>query len=195
MSLFHFILAVVVGKGAECDVNHRERKESESSNHSNPEETSSDQKIISQEKEDFKVKVNVATDLKELRKRVEGLQHIKRIKELKAKNQLEKKTKKSVKSLDESENSLPRVEQTSVIKTKLTKTKSLPVQDSKDSHNKHQPPPPQRKSSKKKLSKKLTRQTSDNNMALKIENKSRRKTSILDHNNVLLKNSCNKNVI
>ena len=116
---------MVVGKGAESDVNHRERKESESSTHSNPDENSSDQKIISQEKEDFKVKVNVAIEFKELRKKVEGLQRIKRIKEIKAKNQFEKKPKKSVKLLDESENSLPRLEQTSVIKKKLTKTKQL----------------------------------------------------------------------
>ena len=138
----------------------------------------------------FKVKVNVAIEFKELRKKVEGLQRIKRIKEIKAKNQFEKKPKKSVKLLDESENSLPRLEQTSVIKKKLTKTKSLPIPDSKDSQNKHQPPHPLRKSLKNKSSKKLI---SDSNVALKNDNRSRRKTSILGHNNVLLKNNCNKN--
>ena len=146
-------------KDSECEIIvNRERKESESSNHSNPDETfmsRPDSRLSNcSETEDFKVKVNVAIEFKELRKRVEGLQHIKRIREIKAKTELEKKPKKSVKVVDENDNKQSPIEQITVIKTKLKKTRSLSI--SKETHiknpNSHQP----RKTSKRKSSKKLT---------------------------------------
>ena len=82
VTLGTFIAALVREKGSvESDIVNRPRTESESSNHSNPEEMLPDQNILQPEKEDFIVKVNVATELKELRKKVEELQHKKRLKE------------------------------------------------------------------------------------------------------------------
>ena len=152
----------------ESDIVNRPRTESESSNHSNPEEKLPDQNILQPEKEDFIVKVNVATELKELRKKVEELQHKKRLKEIKAKSEFEKKTKKSVKSNVESDNLNLRPEQAPVIKTKLRKTRSLPVPTSKDIHSKQPSVQPQRKTSKKKLSKKLI---VHGNVTLKVDNR------------------------
>ena len=126
------------------------------------------QNILRPEKEDFIVKVNVASELKELRKRVEELQHKKRLKEIKAKNEFERKAKKSVKSFVESDNLSQRPEQASVIKTKLRKARSLPVPTSKDIHSKQPSVQPQRKTSKKKSSKKLI---IDGNVTLKVDNR------------------------
>ena len=152
----------------ESDIVNRPRTESESSNHSNPEEKLSDQNMVQKENEDFIVKVNVASELKELRKRVEELQHKKRLKEIKAKNEFERKAKKSVKSFVESDNLSQRPEQASVIKTKLRKARSLPVPTSKDIHSKQPSVQPQRKTSKKKSSKKLI---IDGNVTLKVDNR------------------------
>ena len=153
-------------KDSECEIIvNRERTESESSNHSNPDETfmsRPDSRLSNcSETEDFKVKVNVAIEFKELRKRVEGLQHIKRIREIKAKTELEKKPKKSVKVVDENDNKQSPIEQITVIKTKLKKTRSLSI--SKETHIKNPSSHPSRKSSKRKSSKK---QTSDINVPL-----------------------------
>ena len=152
----------------ESDIVNRTRTESESSNHSNPEERLPDQNILQPEKEDFIVKVNVATELKELRKKVEELQHKKRLKEIKAKYEFEKKTKKSVKSFAESDNLNQRPEQAPVIKTKLRKARSLPVSTSKDINNRQPSVQPQRKTSKKKSSMKLM---IDANVTLKVDNR------------------------
>ena len=151
-------------KDSECEIIvNRERTESESSNQSNPEEkfmSRPDSRLSNcSETEDFKVKVNVAIEFKELRKRVEGLQHIKRIREIKAKTELEKKPKKSVKVVDENDNKQSPIEQITVIKTKLKKTRSLSI--SKETHIKNPSSHPSRKPSKRKSSKK---QTSDSNI-------------------------------
>ena len=152
----------------ESDIVSRPRTESESSNHSNPEERLPDRNILQPEREDFIVKVNVASELKELRKKVEELQHKKRLKEIKAKSEFEKKTKKSVKSLVESDNLNQRPELAPVIKTKLRKVRSLPVSTSKDANSKQPSVQPQRKTSKKKSSKKLI---IDGNVTLKVDNR------------------------
>ena len=146
-------------KDSECEIIvNRERTESESSNHSNPDEilmSRPDSRLSNcSETEDFKVKVNVAIEFKELRKRVEGLQHIKRIREIKAKTELEKKPKKSVKVVDENDNKQSPIEQITVIKTKLKKTRSLSI--SKETHIKNPSSHPLQKSSKRKSSKKIT---------------------------------------
>ena len=151
-------------KDSECEIIvNRERTESESSNQSNPEEkfmSRPDSRLSNcSETEDFKVKVNVAIEFKELRKRVEGLQHIKRIREIKAKTELEKKPKKSVKEVDENDIKQSPIEQITVIKTKLKKTRSLSI--SKETHIKNPSSHPSRKPSKRKSSKK---QTSDSNI-------------------------------
>ena len=153
-------------KDSECEIIvNRERTESESSNHSNPDEilmSRPDSRLSNcSETEDFKVKVNVAIEFKELRKRVEGLQHIKRIREIKAKTELEKKPKKAVKVVDENDNKQSPIEQITVIKTKLKKTRSLSI--SKETHIKNPSSHPSRKISKRKASKK---QTSDINVPL-----------------------------
>ena len=155
-------------ESVESDIVNRPRTESESSNHSNPDEMLPGQNILRPEKEDFIVKVNVASELKELRKRVEEIQHKKRLKEIKAKNEFERKAKKSVKSFVESDNLSQRPEQASVIKTKLRKARSLPVPTSKDIHSKQPSVQPQRKTSKKKSSKKLI---IDGNVTLKVDNR------------------------
>ena len=155
----------------ESEIVTRERTESESSNHSthsNPEDRLSDRKILLPEKEDFIVKVNVATEFKELRKQMEGLQHIKRIKAIKAKNDCEKKAKKPVKVVDESDNLHQQPEQVPMMKTKLTKTRSLPNTNLKDGHGKHPSHLIQRKTSKKKSSQ---RPIFDSNASLKVENR------------------------
>ena len=152
----------------ESDIVNRPRTESESSSHSNPEERLPDRNILQSEKEDFIVKVNVASELKELRKKVEELQHKKRLKEIKAKSEFEKKPKKSVKSFAESDNLNQRPEQAPVIKTKLRKVRSLPAPASKDVNSKQPSVQPQRKTSKKKSSKKLI---VDGNVTLKVDNR------------------------